>query len=302
MSPHPLVGVDWGTSNLRVFRFDAMGTVLETRATNSGIAGITDGMFEATLAPLIDDWMTPGTALWLCGMIGSRQGWHEATYAPCPANATDVASHTLAIDTRWGPARIVPGATRQGLDGLHDVMRGEETQVFGCGKDLTGAVVTPGTHSKWVRVEQGRILDFQTYMTGEVFALMRDRSILGRLFDGTEHDAPCYERGVQRGLDDRSLLSLMFSTRTEGLFSGVPAHGLSAYLSGLLIGSEIAAGWARAGSPATVAIIANAILTERYVTALTLAGATDIRRVDGDSAVAAGLWRLFTTHTLRTST
>ncbi|PNS08538.1 2-dehydro-3-deoxygalactonokinase [Solilutibacter silvestris] len=291
-----LIGGDWGTSNLRLFRFDAGGAVLETREAARGVLAVTDGGFEAELATLLGDWLDSGRArILLSGMIGSRQGWREAPYVACPADAAAIALQSLAVASALGEIRILPGVQVERGDGCLDVMRGEETQIFGVTMRDGGAqlVVTPGTHSKWVRVKGGRIVDFATYMTGELYALLKTHSILGRLIEGDAHDDAAFAAGVQRALDEPALSKLLFSARSEGLFGRIAPTALSAYLSGLLVGAEVQAAL-RDGSAGRVTVIATPQLARNYLAALALAGIDDVEVMDGAQASAAGLWQLAT--------
>ncbi len=201
-------------------------------------------------------------------MVGAKQGWREAPYVACPAGLAEVAAATLSIQTSFGPVRIAPGVRALDGRGAPDVMRGEETQIFGAlaagGGD--GVYVLPGTHSKWARVEGGGIAGFETFMTGEVFAVLKSHSVLGRMM-APPREGEGFARGVDaaRGLErPGDLLHSIFAARTFGLFETLPPDQLGEYLSGLLIGAEILAG-AR-GAAAAVAI-GSAALTARYVEA-----------------------------------
>jgi 2-dehydro-3-deoxygalactonokinase len=203
----------------------------------------------------------------MSGMIGSRQGWAEAAYVPCPADTAALAAHLLSppgVERVW----IVPGVSLHEA-GRRDVMRGEETQIAGALGAGSGVVVLPGTHSKWVRVEDGRIADFATFMTGELFDVLVKHSILGRLMTGAAED----DGGFGRGLDAArregggGLSGALFSARTLGLFGDIPAGALRDYLSGLLIGHELREALAR--FPAReVLLIGAPDLARRYDTAL----------------------------------
>ncbi|MBS0226455.1 MAG: 2-dehydro-3-deoxygalactonokinase [Proteobacteria bacterium] len=294
-----LIGGDWGGSNLRLFRYDENGVVLETRERTAGVLAVADGTFEATLTAHLGDWLDAAPVrIVLSGMIGSRQGWQEASYAPCPADAEAIAALAQRVASPLGDVRILPGAQVTRVDGCIDVMRGEETQVFGvqsmgarAGDTATRLVVMPGTHSKWVRIEGGRIVDFTTYMTGELYAVLKTHSILGRLMDGDAADAHAFATGVQRTLADPALSKWLFSARSEGLFGRIAPVALASYLSGLLIGAEVGAAM-RETDVRSATIVATPELARNYRIALQLAGFDTIEVVDGAQASAAGLWRL----------
>jgi 2-dehydro-3-deoxygalactonokinase len=295
-----LIGLDWGTSACRAYLVRRDGTVLETRAGDEGILAVPAGGFDAVLAGKIAGWRAAHGDLPMIasGMIGSRQGWREAPYVECPAGLAELAAGLLPIDSGSGRLWLVPGVTCRSADGTPDVVRGEETQILGCGGADAAAplfYVLPGTHSKWMLVEGGRIRRFLTFMTGELFAVLTQHSILGRLMAGEAPDPAAFEAGLARARRGGPLLHDLFSVRTLGLFDLLPKAGLHSYLSGLLIGSELAglAGLA-AGElerPVTRAtIIAGAALAERYAAALAFCGIAADRAPD--DVAARGLARI----------
>ena len=282
-----LIGIDWGTTSLRAWTIAADGSVLDARRRDLGILRVPGGDFPAAFAQSVGDWHGLGLPVLMSGMIGSRQGWAEAPYVPCPADTASLAAHLLSPP---GTKRvwIVPGLSLS-EGARRDVMRGEETQIAGAvGEDGSATAVLPGTHSKWVRVENGRIVDFATFMTGELFDVLVKHSILGRLMSG---DAASDE-GFRRGLDaartgEGGLSGALFSVRALGLFGDVPPDALRDYLSGLVIGHELREALAR--FPARdVLLIGAASLARRYETALQACG-VGVRSAD-ESAAVKGLF------------
>lgn len=284
-----LIGVDWGSSNLRVMRIAAGGAVLDRRADPRGAIGLAPGDFYGVLEAVAGDWLTGGAPVLVCGMAGARQGWSEAPYRPCPTGVADVAAGLVRPDPAR-PVAIVPGVAFSPGGILTDVMRGEETQALGLATD--GLVVAPGTHSKWITLEAGRIIQVQTSMTGELFAALRKATMLGAGMGAPGLDTDAFRRGVGRGLADRNLGAALFSVRVESLAGRLEPTGAADYLSGLLIGSEIAGqDPARLSGPLT--LIGDAVLSARYSEALEMAGGRDVRIADVDQATAAGLWRIW---------
>ena len=219
-------------------------------------------------------------------MIGSRQGWREVAYVPCPAGLPELAAGLVTVSADGERlVRLVPGLVDAAeADGFPDVMRGEETQIHGAlargGPAGRRCFVLPGTHSKWAWSEAGRIIRFATYMTGEVYDVLARHSILGRLMEGDRHDPAAFARGLARanagiGSPPGQLLHELFSARTLGLFAEIPADGLASYLSGLLIGAEIAAALADAG-PIEVTILGSSTLGPLYAEAIAAAGAAAV--------------------------
>ena len=281
-----LIGVDWGSSNLRVFRMGADGAVLDRRADPRGAATLTPGAFADVLTEVASDWLAEDLPVVVCGMAGARGRWLEAPYAPCPASIADVAAYAVS-PADAAEVRILPGVAVWRHGGLADVMRGEETQLFGLGGGFD-RVVAPGTHSKWAWLENGRIMDFSTHMTGELFAALSvSPSFVGGAA-GTSAEA--FEAGVGAGLEDGPLGMTLFSGRVGMLGGRLPPEGQQDYLSGVLIGAEIA-GEAREGLSGRTAVLGAPALAERYRIALALAGAEDVSVADAEAATAAGLWR-----------
>lgn len=292
MSKPRIVGVDWGTSSLRAALLGPDGTIEAERRSAEGILGVRNGAFATVLRrelTALD--APPDLPIVLSGMITSRQGWHECPYLACPADAAALAGALRpASEPGLGPLHFVTGLEHEGPDGLPDVMRGEETQIIGQDDLAPGElVVLPGTHSKWVAVEGGRIMRFRTWMTGEVFAVLKAHSILGRLMREGPPDESGFARGVRSGLDGPGLLGRLFSARTLPLTGRLAEGAVADYLSGLLIGTEIAEAVA-AERPRGVVIVGSDELTERYGKALDIAGLD--HRPGRPQAAARGQWRI----------
>jgi 2-dehydro-3-deoxygalactonokinase len=288
-----LIALDWGTTSLRGWLMADDGTILDRRAGGPGILAVTDSDFAGAHRLFVDGWSSLPTLA--SGMIGSKQGWIEAPYVACPGGFADLAPGLRA--TAAGALSIVPGIAWQVPGLAPDVMRGEETQIFGAleADDASGLFILPGTHSKWARVAQGRIASFATFMTGEMFAVLRQHSILGRLMaEGAMPDlnAAAFEAGAEVGLhhgDD--LLHRLFEVRTLGLFERLSANDAPSYLSGLLIGSEIAAALHResvGASPPT--LIGARPLCAAYRRVLAAQGIA--ARIADEDVTPRGLWRI----------
>ena len=281
--PAALIGIDWGTSSFRAYRIGPTG-ILDRRSRDAGILKVQGGDFAGTLSQAIGDWLAaePGLPIVAAGMVGSRQGWREVAYAPCPAGLQELAAGVLAVDAARGRAvHLVPGIVRPGaVDDFPDVMRGEETQILGdLAAGRTGAemcYVLPGTHSKWAWCQGGRITRFATYMTGEVYDVLVRHSILGRLMTEGDHDPDAFDRGLGRAKASAAappgrLLHDLFSARTLGLMAEMEPAGLGSYLSGLLIGAEMISAAGPTGVREVV-ILGSSTLAPLYARALESAG------------------------------
>jgi 2-dehydro-3-deoxygalactonokinase len=313
-----LIALDWGTTSLRAYKLAADGVVLEQRALSSGIMQLpktprvingrecADG-FELAFDEACGDWLDaqPNLPVIACGMVGSAQGWREAAYCETPANVANLGkSLQTVISLRGTVVHIVPGVIQRSR--LPNVMRGEETQVLGVLQNLpieAGAdllIGLPGSHSKWVDVVDGCIIHFDTFMTGEVFAVLSEHSILGRtLKQGATFDAPAFDRGVQiaQSADgELGVLSTLFSARTLGLTGELSPTAQADYLSGLMIGHELAALASvqrrRRNNPnlPSIILIGNAQLCARYSRALDACGFANVTLAE--QATERGLWQL----------
>jgi 2-dehydro-3-deoxygalactonokinase len=283
-----MILVDWGTSSFRAFLARG-GQVLDRRDSGRGILHVPPDGFKAALQQEVASWLEQGERrVLMSGMVGSRQGWVEAPYAPCPAGPDDLARALVPAEFEEASVLIVPGVQGEDASGVPEVMRGEETQIVGVldriGPDAIACL--PGSHSKWVRVRAGRIAGFETHMTGEAFAALRGHTILGRMMRDGDTDSAAFRRGVVRATEPGGLLHHLFGVRTQGLFSQLRDTEASSYLSGLLIGHEIAA----AAPAGTVHLIGAAPLCALYALALEVAGVP--AEIAGPDAAASGLARI----------
>ncbi len=268
-TPH-LIAVDWGTTNFRAYLAAADGRILSQSQSARGILAVQNNAFADVLRAEIAPWIREHGALpvMMSGMIGSRQGWIEAPYVRCPAGVREIAAALTRFEVDGiGTVYLVPGLDHLPAGEAPDVIRGEETQIIGAistASEQDATFVHPGTHSKWATVSGGIITGFTTYMTGEVYGALKDHTILGRLMRDGATDGSGFLQGVAAARRDGSagnLLHQLFSVRTLGLFELLPPEELAEYLSGLLIGSEIAAA---ARSRRTITIFGSDALTERY--------------------------------------
>ncbi len=305
ISPPALLALDWGTSSLRAFLMSG-GEVLETRQSAHGIQHLpVPGVpgFETAFAGIAGDWVAkwPGLPIVASGMVGSAQGWKEAPYVRCPADIQTLARQHVRVASGLGPdILIAPGVLFDEPDCLPDVMRGEEIQIAGALLNhpewtARACMVLPGTHSKWAYIENGKLVRYATYLTGELFAVLTQHSILGRLLPAerkTDPDPAAFALGLATAKRSKpgDLSHQIFGTRTLGLSGRLPHASLADYLSGLLIGHELISGMAEAGnlSAMPLVMIGAPALCQRYTDALEAFG----RRPDAmlDNTAAVGLW------------
>jgi 2-dehydro-3-deoxygalactonokinase len=293
--------VDWGTSNFRAFLVESDGRVIDRRQSAMGVLSVPPGGFRDALLREIGTWMQADVDLpvLMCGMVGSRQGWVEVAYVDCPANPGDLARAMVAPDADDSSTLIVPGLRRRSATGHFDVMRGEETQTLGAlvlsgaeGAPGDGLYCLPGTHSKWVSVEGGRIVGFTTAMTGELFAILRENSILAKSMDRTSGvDEAAFDAGLTLSQEGGGLSSHLFSLRADALMGLIPSTSATSYLSGILIGHEIAGRRLRIEDRKVVTLVGSPELAFLYRRALEKSGIRSLS-IDAESATIRGLLRL----------
>lgn len=286
-----LLACDWGTTNLRAWTLDGDGGVVARRDFALGVSRLAPGeaaaRFEAEVRPALGAERLPAI---LCGMVGSNVGWTPVPYVDCPAGPGDVkAGLSLVSERVW----IVPGLRCEGVAGAPDVMRGEETQVLGwlaqvperqAGRHL---LCHPGTHAKWVLVEDGRIVRFVTAMTGELFAVLSQHSLLRS--DAAADDEAAFDEGVAAAGRGDALAARLFAARSRVVGGSADPESTPSYLSGVLIGAEVAAVPQLLGAGSwQVVLLGDPGLCRWYRRALLACGA-EAEVFDGEAAALAGL-------------
>lgn len=281
-----MIGVDWGTTSLRAYRIGTSGAVEARIDRPDGILTVPAGGFPALLLDAVGPWLADGeTKVLLCGMAGSRQGWVEAPYLLCPAGPAEIAASTIPIPFDGAEIRLVPGLRTEDRCGVPDVMRGEETKLVALAEAVgTALACLPGTHSKWARLEGGRVTGFTTHMTGETFAALSQHTILARTSTDGPHMPEAFARGVDRSRHAGGLLHHLFGVRSLHLMDRLAEGETHSFLSGLLIGHEIAAA---ANGVRHVHLAGAESLADLYAAALAQNGFT-VTRHDPD-LVAVGL-------------
>ena len=298
MGDAALLACDWGTTHLRAWTLDEAGTVVASRDFPLGVsklgAGEAERAFHETVRPALKAERLPAL---LCGMIGSNLGWRQVDYVPCPAGLEELRAHMAEVESGPAPVRIVPGVRGPGLTGGADVMRGEETQVLGwAAQDAERRrgqrlLCHPGTHAKWIRLDEGRIGRFVTFMTGELFAVLGAHSVLKS--DAPAEDEAAFGEGLAAAGDGGALAARLFTARSRVTALGAAQATTPSYLSGLLIGAECAAAPAALGveGSATVELIGEPKLCRWYARALEARGVATVASA-GDEAALAGLMAL----------
>ena len=283
------IAVDWGTTNRRGYLLGPDGALLDEMEDDQGILSVGAGEFPTAVAELRE--RLGDKPMIMGGMVGSNRGWIEAPYVPCPASAAELAAHVIWAEE--GRTAIVPGLSF--LDERRaDVMRGEEVQVFGAlAAGLVpdnGLICHPGTHNKWIKLEGGRVTRFRTVMTGEMFSLLKNHSILADLLKGEVTPGEAFERGVMHGLSDEDLTAELFSVRARVLLGQARREDAASYTSGLLIGTDLRTGL-RQAEGGEIVVMARPELRQLFVAALRVAGWAACE-VDGEEAFLAGARKL----------
>lgn len=282
-----MIGVDWGTSNFRAFLLDPDGNVRDRRKAACGVLHVPDGRFAETLRAEVGDWLDRGEDRVLaCGAVGSREGWHEMPYLPCPIGVAELARGTVAVPFAGAQVRLMPGVGYVDAQGVPDTMRSEETQIAGISGQLGegGLACLPGTHSKWARLRDGRIVSYSSHMTGEVFGALREHTIFSRTMRDGPTDWTAFVQGLARSGDDGGWLHHVFGVRALCVNNRLGETAAPWYLSGLLIGHEV-----RAALPPgeLVHLVGEQNLTALYARAIAVLGGE--ARVEDADAAARGL-------------
>lgn len=299
------IAVDWGTSNARFALCDQDGRALEIRKGPGAVES--RGRFAEIFDAQTADWRDARSELpaYLCGMAGSAIGWLEAPYLPAPIDLNELADSPVRIRDR---VSVVPGMRCTNPLGAPDVMRGEETQLFGalCRGDLGSGhriVCMPGTHTKWAAVAGGSLQEFLTAPTGEIFAALCEHTVLVR--DKTTpvtHLPAEFERGLAEAAKHRGmLLHQIFQARSLRLDKQLAPEGAASWISGLLIGCDVRGAldlFAEHDGSEAVLIIGAPQLTSSYASALARAGRKCVE-LDGSVAALAGLSHIFREQELR---
>jgi 2-dehydro-3-deoxygalactonokinase len=279
------IAVDWGTTNRRAYRIDADGKRAAEFEDHKGVLSVANGGFPDAVAEI---WQRLGDLpLLLAGMIGSNRGWKEAPYVPCPAGIDELAKALVWTGDREA---IVPGVSYTG-NGRADVMRGEEVQLLGAvaagSVDPMGMVCHPGTHNKWATLRHGKIAEFRTVMTGELFSILKDHSILSDLLQGKVEANDAFKEGAQVALDDAALPADLFAVRARVLLGQAKKEDAASYTSGLLIGTDVRIGLATP-TGAEIHVMGRPELTHLYAAAIEQAGRKGIE-LDGEQCFLAGV-------------
>ena len=289
----PLIGIDWGTSNLRGYLLSPGGDILEQTSSTRGIGNVQNNDFPSALEEVCGLWLSnhPDSRLLLSGMIGSRQGWVEAPYCPCPCDLDTIHQHAVALSSQRLTGYVLPGVSGSGLSGAPDVIRGEETQVVGLAAlqpGLTGTICLPGTHSKWVSLKDNCIEGFSTFLTGELFAALCEHTLLGRLMTSESAAPEAFMLGLEQSAAAGGLLHQVFSARTRCLVGDLGGDDVRSYLSGIVIGSEVRAVSEQGYIEDEVHLIGGNAVAQHYADALRAMGAR-MKVWSGESVTVAGL-------------
>jgi 2-dehydro-3-deoxygalactonokinase len=278
------IAIDWGSTNLRAWLYQG-DECLESRQSEAGVTRLNGRSPEAVLAEITQYWRDGATPVVMAGMIGSNVGWKIAPYLPLPAHFTAIGQQLTAVgDNIW----IIPGLCVS-RDDNHNVMRGEETQLLGARALAPSSVyVMPGTHCKWVQADRQQIHDFRTVLTGELHHLLLRHSLVGAGLPPQEASATAFAAGLERGINTPAVLPQLFEVRASDVLGTLAREQVSEFLSGLLIGAEVATLSETFAGQQAVTLVAGSSLTSRYQQAFRAIG-RDVATVEGDTAFQTGI-------------
>lgn len=282
------LALDWGTTNFRAFAMDEQGQVVDEQQAKLGLLQVANGQFAQTLESILVNWIDEYQSLpiVMAGMVGSAQGWKAVDYLNTPLNCQQLGQHLYQFELPWGAcAYIVPGIASCNSNGGWDVMRGEEVQLLGLQKlvnEPSMQVILPGTHSKHLVISDSNLIHFETYMTGELYSVLTEHSLLGRGLPPQVVANQVFLKGI---LDSQQggLSHLMFLARSARLFKQIEENEVSDYLSGILIGYEL-----RSVQSKKVYLVGGDSLTQGYQTACQSLG-IEVETYSGDACFIAGI-------------
>lgn len=278
------IAIDWGSTNLRAWLYQG-DHCLESRQSEAGVTRLNGKSPAAVLAEMTENWREGNTPIVMAGMVGSNVGWKVAPYLPVPVLFSTIGERLTSVgDNIW----IIPGLSVSREDN-HNVMRGEETQMLGARVLAPSSLyVMPGTHCKWVQADREQIHDFRTVMTGELHHLLLNHSLLGMGLPTQESAPEAFTAGLERGLTHPAVLPHLFDVRASHVLGALPREQVSEFLSGLLIGAEVATMSQQYAHEQVITLVAGTSLASRYHQAFQALG-RDVVVVPGDTAFQAGI-------------
>lgn len=278
------IAIDWGSTNLRAWLYQGE-RCLESRQSEAGVTRLNGKSPEAVLAEVTQHWRDGATPVVMAGMVGSNVGWKVAPYLSVPAHFSAIGEQLTSVgDNIW----IIPGLSVS-RDDNHNVMRGEETQLLGARTLSPSSVyVMPGTHCKWVQADHVQIHDFRTVMTGELHHLLLCHSLVGAGLPEQESAPEAFTAGLERGIASPAVLPQLFEVRASHVLGNLPREQVSEFLSGLLIGAEVASMRDFVAQGQAITIVAGPSLTSRYEQAFRAVG-REVSTISGDTAFQAGI-------------
>jgi len=285
-----LIALDWGTTNLRAYLLANSAEIMDRLHSGDGIAQLIRADFPKVFSRLLDPWLQkyPKIPVLMSGMVGSVNGWHEVNYLSCPTTFTELAKHLFALSRQ---IYIVPGLSLNYGDGWCDVMRGEETEIYGAYEENKTLFCVPGTHSKWVEIKNNSITHFTTYMTGEMYHLLKNHSILSKQIQTTARSDEAFIAGLQHVNNHAGFLANFFNIRAQVLHQRLKETDIADYLSGMIIGYELKAARFYWEQIETVTLIADSHLAQCYQLAMQQ-NQLHIQVISSEDAVTKGLWKI----------
>lgn len=293
MSAENFVVIDWGSTNIRAFLY-LDGKQADVKKSHEGVTTVRGAQCEGAFDRLTGQWFEKYGAMpvIMAGMVGSVNGWADAQYLECPVDLAELPMHLTEVKHSKGyRIRIVPGLCVKDPDN-YNVIRGEETQLAGAVASRPSKVyLMPGTHCKWVLADGSRVKSFRTAMTGEILSVMMQYSLVGLGAGEQEDSEEGFMKGLERGYKENNVLPRLFEVRGARILGGLKASHSRDYLSGLLIGGEIASMqriFKFSKDDGEIVIIGSPMLARRYVKGLELAGLKSAC-LDGDEAFLGGM-------------
>lgn len=279
------VAIDWGSTNFRAYRVDAIGGVIDRLESPLSIATMSKDEIRDTVDGVVDRWPNESESLYCCGMVGSSVGWQEVPYVDCPTRPQELVAKVPTIEIGANKLHISPGLACISTFGVPDVMRGEELQYLGVlslNRQLQiklGLVCMPGTHTKWMPLDRGAVASFSTSMVGDIYNAVSKNGLLRNHIQNEARQSSAFLDGVNYGRKGGALSRLLFSVRSRVVTAELPNADAASYASGIMIGNDVAdalEAYAKFAEDCPIVLVGEPELCGLYKLAIETCGGTAV--------------------------
>ena len=290
------IAIDWGSSRFRAYLLTQHMDIIESIDQPEGVKQHQYQDYTHICKQLLNNWshviQKLQLPLFMAGMVGSNMGWHEVPYLPCPLSLSAISKQIVKRESPWNTNMyIIPGVKLEQNRHM-DIMRGEETLVIGALELMqTEIYCLPGTHSKWIEIKNKELQRFTTIITGELYAILKDHSLLAQGLPTQRFNQQWFDEGIMEMKEfDASLLINLFNVRAKRILNKLPKTSVLSYLSGLLIGAELSTMQQKLliNKSKFIGILAPPMLKQNYASACHLLGIC-AKVIDNEIAFIKGI-------------